>query len=102
MQLIDQIACTAGERAVCCMNQHNPVALRKPCAGRQLHADFSACNAGTRCVSKSQYLFPCRNIAGQIEVDALEIVDIANGSALGAHFQGVAAQNVHLVRVGVG
>ncbi len=89
--MIRQIAGIAGERAVGGMNQRNAIAIGQQRACGQFHPDLGACNVGACRIGQGQHLLVCRDIAGQVEVDALEVADILNGNALGAHIQDVAA-----------
>ena len=94
LQLIHQIAGIADERAIGGMNQRNAVAMCQRCACGQCHADLGACNIGARRIGQVQHRVICRNVAGQVEVDALEVFDILDGNALGAYLQLVAAADI--------
>ncbi len=92
--MVGFVALIAGECTARGVNQRNFVALLQAGACGQFHADLAACNVSASRVGQGQRFVVCRNVAGQVEVDALEVVDIANGNAAGAQIQRVAAAGI--------
>ena len=81
----------ADELAVAGMNQCDLLIFLEIGASGQLYPDLALGDIGASCIGQCQHLLIGLNGSGQIEIDALEVEDVLEREALGAHLQRVAA-----------